>query len=71
MQVRVLGYDFVHLFAIGFLLCGFDGLGVLRFQILNFVVVFVEGDDHLSDTFNILKELIIDSFLALSLVMWL
>ena len=69
MNVRILIDDLIHLFAVVFFLRRFDRLRVLCSEGLDFVVVFVQGHDHLSHTLHLLEEFFIDALVIMLLVL--
>ena len=56
---------FVHFLAVGMLLRGLDGLGILGLDSLNSVVIIFQRGNHFSYRLNILNKLIINTFIML------
>lgn len=61
----ILWENLIHFLAVSMLLCWFDSFGIFSFNGLYSVVVIFQCCNHLTDWFDILYELIINSLIVL------
>ena len=61
----ILWENLIHFLTVSMLLCWFDSFGIFSFNGLNTVVVIFQCCNHLTDWFDILYELVINSLIVL------